>query len=490
MKDATEHTGAVKQSSPIEVGAESRELEYEWVEPFGEGPEPVHCRMSSRDIIAAQKRRPEYANATDQQALDDFIVVNWARLSSRSPLVGREDIWGLVSSSIKEQLAEGDGMWVTCSGCHEGEDGYSSGHYPHSEVFGCKLGAGCRECGGIGAIWDTTDYADMARFVLSEEATLGHTDGGAVALDRAQDAPSSIVMDALVSVGNQDAFLDMPRYTRDLVDRAIEELAGVAEQSGAGAPETSVRCGAPAAHPAPASLSVADGEGPEACDPAQEPTKRAGPRGWPYSMAQAKANNVIWRLTDASPQSIYDALDAEGLEIVEKSATRSAPTSPAPDTAALRGALEECVSVLAMVERPARVDPDHGDEVAALGDRIGYGALMTSASASWRARLGEDGDPVGGEFVAGPCHVTVLRALKKARTALSHALPHQEEGKAAVALEPYIAAALRHADGLSAQLDKPEWRPGRAHVEQARNTIRNLAEKVRALTSSTEADHG
>ena len=61
------------------------------------------------------------------------------------------------------------------------------------------------------------------------------------------DAAYSIAMDALVSVGNQDAFLDMPRYTRELVDRAIEKLAGVAEQSGAGAPETSVRCGAPAA---------------------------------------------------------------------------------------------------------------------------------------------------------------------------------------------------------------------------------------------------
>lgn len=46
-----------------------------------------------------------------------------------------------------------------------------------------------------------------------------------------------------------------------------------------------------------------------------------GPPAWPYSMAQAKANNVIWRLRPGvSPQQIYDALDAEGLQIVEKPA--------------------------------------------------------------------------------------------------------------------------------------------------------------------------
>lgn len=61
------------------------------------------------------------------------------------------------------------GMWRTCSGCHESEDGYDVGHYPFSADFGCKLGAGCHECGGIGAVWDTTDYAHMGD-VLAHEA--------------------------------------------------------------------------------------------------------------------------------------------------------------------------------------------------------------------------------------------------------------------------------------------------------------------------------
>lgn len=48
-------------------------------------------------------------------------------------------------------------------------------------------------------------------------------------------------------------------------------------------------------------------------------TDKPGPLGWPYSNANALANNIIWRLCKGvSPQSIYDALDAEGLEIVEK----------------------------------------------------------------------------------------------------------------------------------------------------------------------------
>jgi hypothetical protein len=49
-------------------------------------------------------------------------------------------------------------------------------------------------------------------------------------------------------------------------------------------------------------------------------------------------------------------------------------------------------------------------------------------------------------------------------------------------LEPYFDAALRHADGLNAQLQSPNWTPRRAHIEQARNTIRNLIEKVRSRT--------
>jgi hypothetical protein len=94
--------------------------------------------------------------------------------SENAPVVrsypATDGLWRLVADNIKERLAEGDGVWVTCTGCHESEDGYDNGHYPHSDVFGCKLGGGCSECGGIGAIWDTTDYGAMAEDIMATDA--------------------------------------------------------------------------------------------------------------------------------------------------------------------------------------------------------------------------------------------------------------------------------------------------------------------------------
>ena len=81
----------------------------------------------------------------------------------------------------------------------------------------------------------------------------------------------------------------------------------------------------------------------------------------------------------------------------------------------LREALGECEELLTLVEQPAFVDPVHGAEVEALGRRIGFGALMSSASASWRTMPGV---PAGSEYVAGPCHVSIVRALKITRAAL------------------------------------------------------------------------
>ncbi|MER9769006.1 hypothetical protein NKJ09_23410 [Mesorhizobium sp. M0189] len=85
------------------------------------------------------------------------------------------------------------------------------------------------------------------------------------------------------------------------------------------------------------------------------------------------------------------------------------------------GALKECIETLALVEYPSHTDPVHGEVVRDLGSRIGYGALMSSASASWRAALENRGGPVGGEFVAGPCQAMVDRALKQAREAVGTA---------------------------------------------------------------------
>ncbi len=61
---------------------------------------------------------------------------------------------------VPETIKEGGGFWRSCTGCHELNEGRDTG--PYSAVLGCHLGQGCSECGGIGAIWDSTDYQTMA----------------------------------------------------------------------------------------------------------------------------------------------------------------------------------------------------------------------------------------------------------------------------------------------------------------------------------------
>lgn len=81
------------------------------------------------------------------------------------------DAWLAESAdAVRERIEEGGGFWRTCSGCHETEDGHDVGHYPYSTVLQCKVGSGCGECGGIGAIWDTTDYEDMGKYLAASPA--------------------------------------------------------------------------------------------------------------------------------------------------------------------------------------------------------------------------------------------------------------------------------------------------------------------------------
>lgn len=66
-------------------------------------------------------------------------------------------------NGVSAALDYGKGLWRTCTGCHESNEGYPTG--PYSALMKCHLGGGCFECGGIGAVWDTTDYEDMGRYL-------------------------------------------------------------------------------------------------------------------------------------------------------------------------------------------------------------------------------------------------------------------------------------------------------------------------------------
>lgn len=93
---------------------------------------------------------------------------------------GKADLFGAFADTVKER--DGDGFWRACSGCHETNEGCSTGSYPTSTVLGCEIGSGCSECGGIGVVWtqmNERDFAAWARASLSEPSG----NAGAVGLE-------------------------------------------------------------------------------------------------------------------------------------------------------------------------------------------------------------------------------------------------------------------------------------------------------------------
>jgi hypothetical protein len=90
---------------------------------------------------------------------DDFVPLYTTPPAVPAPV--QEPELPLELGGVQEAIKEGSGVWRSCSGCHELNEGHATG--PFSKVFGCALGNGCSECGGIGAVWDDTDYEEMAR---------------------------------------------------------------------------------------------------------------------------------------------------------------------------------------------------------------------------------------------------------------------------------------------------------------------------------------
>lgn len=134
--------------------------------------------------------------------------------------------------------------------------------------------------------------------------------------------------------------------------------------------------------------------------------------------------NASQRVETALPQQMSNAIVL--LEVARNNmriamrdwATVSRTTAAEAQIARLREALEAAEETLRLAEHPAFPDPIYHDEVKRLGQRIGFGALMSTASAAWREELVASGYPVGGEFVSGPCHSSIIRALSMARAAL------------------------------------------------------------------------
>lgn len=65
------------------------------------------------------------------------------------------DLAKSIADVVAEESASGAAAgWRSCTGCHETNEGYETGHYPYSKMFGCFVGSGCSECGGLGVVWE------------------------------------------------------------------------------------------------------------------------------------------------------------------------------------------------------------------------------------------------------------------------------------------------------------------------------------------------
>lgn len=98
---------------------------------------------------------------------DGFWWVEWIVKRSACDAVAAaptSHVLPIELNGVSAALDYGKGLWRTCTGCHESNEGYPTG--PYSALMKCHLGGGCFECGGIGAVWDTTDYEDMGRYLV------------------------------------------------------------------------------------------------------------------------------------------------------------------------------------------------------------------------------------------------------------------------------------------------------------------------------------
>ena len=77
--------------------------------------------------------------------------------------VDKPDAEAIDPVAVNDASEDDKGLWRSCSGCHELDEGYPTGRY--SKALSCHVGLGCRECGGIGAVWDMLDYAEMADYL-------------------------------------------------------------------------------------------------------------------------------------------------------------------------------------------------------------------------------------------------------------------------------------------------------------------------------------
>ncbi len=109
--------------------------------------------------ISLLERTPRSKKAAASDKMFDQMVADYKKALKFGRDALADPVWVSVAKDIHHVLDEGDGHWRGCSGCHELSDGAPTG--PYSDTFRCHLGLGCSECGGIGAVWDNSDYSEF-----------------------------------------------------------------------------------------------------------------------------------------------------------------------------------------------------------------------------------------------------------------------------------------------------------------------------------------
>jgi hypothetical protein len=153
-------------------------------------------------------------------------IRKWENLDDLCPGV-HELYWGPVElGGISEQVKEGAGFWSPCSGCYETEDGQPVARYAYSAVMQSPLGAGCRECGGLGAVWDNIDYDELAHIEGLDESVndegAEHAEGlscecCAASVSFQAEMRNALVLGRAVFEGNQEQ-LDAVEYMAALIE--------------------------------------------------------------------------------------------------------------------------------------------------------------------------------------------------------------------------------------------------------------------------------
>lgn len=132
-------------------------------------PTPAEIRFAEAMVNSDAGLRT-YASCEWDDLGDDGKA--WIAIIIREALktASYADAMAAIDVRLKEMVDDPpEGFWRSCTGCHETFEGHSVGTYSWHAAMKCELGADCRECGGIGAVWDDTDYDDMVEFMMHAE---------------------------------------------------------------------------------------------------------------------------------------------------------------------------------------------------------------------------------------------------------------------------------------------------------------------------------